>query len=153
MARQEDEERLNREVEWILPGTESDVTDSTESTKSNRSDDCYGLKSVDADWTPVTRRRNRFCIDYSTTYASKYCTGPDCCSVSHESSQEISAVERSHGNDKHRVHIDPGAVDTVGPMEIGRAFKIRETRAATEGNNYVAANGTNIKHYGEISPG
>ena len=48
------------------------------------------------------------------------------------------------------MQIDSGAVDTVGPKEIGQAFEIRETKAAKSGRNYVAANGTKINNYGEI---
>lgn len=47
------------------------------------------------------------------------------------------------------MQIDSGAVDTLGPKEGGQAFKIRQTRAAKEGKNYVAANGSTIKNYGE----
>ena len=70
-------------------------------------------------------------------------------SISRESKSEILAIENNNGFEHIRVQIDSGAVDTVGPKEVGRAFKIRETRASKEGRNYVAANGSNIKTYGE----
>ena len=54
------------------------------------------------------------------------------------------------GLDKIRVQVDSGAVDTVGPKSIGRAFKLKETPASRSGKNYVAANGSAIKNYGEL---
>ena len=45
--------------------------------------------------------------------------------------------------------MDSGAVDTVGPKSIGRAFNIKETRASNNGKHYIAANGSTINNYGE----
>ena len=47
------------------------------------------------------------------------------------------------------MQVDSGAVDTVGPKSVGRAFNIKETHAPHNGNNYVAANGSAITNYGE----
>ena len=48
-----------------------------------------------------------------------------------------------------RVQIDCGAIDTVGPKEIARAFEMKETEMSKRGIGYVAANGSSIKNYGE----
>ena len=37
----------------------------------------------------------------------------------------------------------------MGPKSVGKAFKIKETPASRSGKNYVAANGSVIKNYGE----
>ena len=95
------------------------------------------------------------CSNYSNRRrcGHNYCNNRNCGmeinSISHECKSEISAVEKSNGKERIRVQIDSGAVDTVGPREVGRAFQIRETRASKEGRNYVAANGSKIKNYGE----
>ena len=92
----------------------------------------------ESEWTPVTSRRNRFNRNLGEIGW-----------IGHEQSDEIMNVESTKGKEKIRVQIDSGAVDTVGPKEIGRAFKLRETRASKLGRNYVAANGTTIRNYGE----
>ncbi len=48
-----------------------------------------------------------------------------------------------------RVRIDSGAIDTVGPMEIGRTFEMKETEMSKRGVGFVAANGSSIKNYGK----
>ncbi len=40
-------------------------------------------------------------------------------------------------------------IDTVGPKEIAKAFKMRENAMSKRGLGYVAANGSKIKNYGE----
>ena len=57
--------------------------------------------------------------------------------------------QNHEGFEKIRIQIDSGAVDTVGPKSIGRAFAIKDTPASKGGKNYVAANGSTIKNYGE----
>ena len=63
---------------------------------------------------------------------------------------EVESSDKEHkGWERIRIHIDSGAVDTVGPKSAGRAFPIKPTKASREGNNYIAANGSPIKNYGE----
>ena len=57
--------------------------------------------------------------------------------------------DKYKGWERARIHIDPGAVDIVGPKSVGCAFPTKETRASKAGNNYIAANGSPIKNYGE----
>ena len=65
-----------------------------------------------------------------------------------ENPQELHVLgEQAPARERLPVNIDSGAVDTVGPKEVGRAFKLRETRASKEGKNYVAANGSKIQNY------
>ena len=64
-------------------------------------------------------------------------------------SKEIQAVEEVQGWEKIRVQVDSGAIDTVGPKEVGRQFVTKETRASKQGIGYEAANGTKIRNYGE----
>ena len=45
--------------------------------------------------------------------------------------------------------IGSGAVHTVGPPTIANAFPLQETIASRNGENYVAANGTDIENYGQ----
>ena len=47
------------------------------------------------------------------------------------------------------MQVDSGAIDTVGPKSVGKAFAIRETKASKSGDNYLAANGSVIKNHGE----
>ena len=47
------------------------------------------------------------------------------------------------------MQVDSGAIDTVGPKSVGRAFAMKETKASKSGKNYVAANGSVIKNHGE----
>ena len=45
--------------------------------------------------------------------------------------------------------MDSGAVDTVGPRQVAQAIPIKPTKASKEGRHYKAANGTEIKNYGQ----
>ena len=47
------------------------------------------------------------------------------------------------------ITVDSGAVDTVGPKEVGAQFPITPTRESRLGLGYRAANGSPIKNYGE----
>lgn len=53
------------------------------------------------------------------------------------------------GWEKIRVQIDSGAVDTVAPKNVARAFKLHETEMSRNKVGFVAANGTKIGNYGE----
>ncbi len=48
-----------------------------------------------------------------------------------------------------RIQIYSGAVDTVGPKEIAKAFEMKETATGRRGIGHVAANVSAIKNYGE----
>ena len=74
--------------------------------------------------------------------------------------KDVNSVDRSvnevlpedahhKGWERIRVQIDSGAVDTVGPKSAGKAFPINPTKASKAGKNYIAANGSAIKNYGE----
>ena len=62
---------------------------------------------------------------------------------------DVNEVRATPGWERVRVQIDSGAVDTVGPKEIARAFEMKETEMSKRGIGYVAANGSSIKNYGE----
>ena len=47
------------------------------------------------------------------------------------------------------MQIDSGAIDTVGPKEMARAFEMKETEMSRRGIGFVAANESGIKNYGE----
>ena len=47
------------------------------------------------------------------------------------------------------VTVDSGAVNTVGPPDVGKAFETYETEASRTGKNFKAANGSPILNYGE----
>ena len=48
-----------------------------------------------------------------------------------------------------KVTIDSGAVDTVGPKEVGVGFPVQPTEASTKGTFYRAANNTKIAIHGK----
>ena len=62
---------------------------------------------------------------------------------------EVSEVRGAPGWAIIRVQIDSGAIDTVGPKEIAKAFEMKETAMSKRGDGFVSANGTGIKKYGE----
>jgi hypothetical protein len=61
----------------------------------------------------------------------------------------VSAVSEISGWEKVRVQIDSGAIDTVGPKGVAKAFAMKETMMSKKGIGFVAANGSAIKNYGE----
>ena len=48
-----------------------------------------------------------------------------------------------------RVQINSGAIDTVGPKEIAKAFEMKVMEMSKRGLGYVAANGGSINNHGE----
>ncbi len=62
---------------------------------------------------------------------------------------EVCAVSEVKGWEKIRVQIDSGAIDTVGPRSVAKAFKMQEKVMSKKGIGCVAANGRVIKNYGE----
>ncbi len=47
------------------------------------------------------------------------------------------------------VQLDSGAIDAVGSEDIAKSFEMKETLMSKKGSGYIAANGSNIKNYGE----
>ncbi len=62
---------------------------------------------------------------------------------------EVCAVSEVKGWEEVRAHVDAGAIDTVGPKEIAKAFKMNENAMSKKGLGHLAANGSKIKNYGE----
>ncbi len=62
---------------------------------------------------------------------------------------EVNEARETPGWDKTRIQIDSGAIDSVGPKVIARAFEMRETATNKRGIGYVAAHGSGVKNYGE----
>ena len=60
---------------------------------------------------------------------------------------EVNSIDGNH--EKITVTADSGAVDTVGPKHIAQGIPIKPTKASKEGRHYRAANGTQIKNYGQ----
>ncbi len=50
---------------------------------------------------------------------------------------------------KIRIQVGLGAIDTVGPKGIAKAFEVKETVASQQGLGCVAANGSNIANHKE----
>ena len=104
--------------------------------------------------------KNKFCGDGRS---KKLCDHRSCKEKSRSSVKEICSVERvikktkgevnevraTPGWERVRVQIDSGAIDTVGPKEIARAFEMKETEMSKRGIGYVAANGSSVENYGE----
>ncbi len=61
---------------------------------------------------------------------------------------EVNEVVEAPGWEKIRVQTFSGAVDTVCPTEIARAFDVKETAMSRRGIGFVAANGSGAKNYG-----
>ena len=61
--------------------------------------------------------------------------------------KEVDTVEGAW--EKIKVSLDSGATDWVTNPNTAKAFKVKETAASREGQDYRAANGTIIKNYGE----
>ena len=62
---------------------------------------------------------------------------------------EVNEVRATPGWERVQAQVDSGAIDTVGPKEMARAFEVKETEMSRRGMGLVAANGTSIKNYGE----
>ena len=62
-------------------------------------------------------------------------------------SLEVNQIAR--GWERIRVQVDSGAVDTVAPKEVAKAFSLRETAMSKNNIGFVAANGSKIDNYGE----
>ncbi len=62
---------------------------------------------------------------------------------------EANEVRATPGWERLRVQIDTGAIDTVGPKEISKAFEVKETEMSRRGIGYVPADVCSVKNYGE----
>ncbi len=69
--------------------------------------------------------------------------------VSKRSKGEVNEIRATPAWEIIQVQIDSGAIDTVVPREIAKAVDMRETVMSKIGIGYGAANGNNIKNYGE----
>ena len=132
----------------------------------------YHINPPENPWASVQRKKGRF-VNKNRVPLIKFvnqcrenqcrCDDDDCiekainyietdtiCSVETGNPKTICEFSQNHEGFEHiRVQVDSGAVYTVGPKSIGRAFKIKETPASKSGDNFVAANGSVIKNYGE----
>ena len=77
----------------------------------------------ESNWTRVTNRKNRFnktkFINYGCAHGEQCGCDQEIQWIEREAEKEIFSVGRDKGWEKIRVQIDSGAVDTVGPKEIG----------------------------------
>ncbi len=58
---------------------------------------------------------------------------PGIYSIGRAGTGEVSAVSEILGWEKVRVQIDSGAIDTVGPREVAKAFAMKETVMSKKG--------------------
>ncbi len=65
------------------------------------------------------------------------------------SRKDACSVCEMKGWEKIRVKIDSGDIDTVGPKDVARAFKMKATVMSKKCMGCVAANGSSIENYGE----
>ncbi len=65
------------------------------------------------------------------------------------STGEVSEVRETPGWERIRVQIDSGAIDTVCPKEIAKAFEMKETATSRKVTRFVAANRSGINDHGE----
>jgi len=64
-----------------------------------------------------------------------------------EKGAEVNQI--THGWERIRVQVDSGAIDTVAPKDVARAFSLQETAMSRNGIGFVAANGSKISNFGE----
>ncbi len=50
---------------------------------------------------------------------------------------------------ERRSQIDSGAIDTVGPRYVAKAFEMKETEMSRRGIRHIAANGSSVEKNGE----
>ena len=62
---------------------------------------------------------------------------------------EVNEVMETPGWEGIRVQIDSGAIDTVGPKEIAKAFEMKETIMSKRGIGFAAVNGSGATKHGE----
>ncbi len=59
---------------------------------------------------------------------------------------EVNGVRATPGWQGVSVQIHSGAIDTVAPMEIAKAFETKEPEMSKRGIGYVAASGSSIEN-------
>lgn len=69
--------------------------------------------------------------------------------VTQDKKRELNEVSHDGEWEKIRVQVDSGAFDWVTPKSTAASIPIKETESSKKGMNYVAANGTEIKNFGE----
>ena len=60
---------------------------------------------------------------------------------------QVNQVHR--GWERIKVQVDSGAIDTVAPPDVAKAFSTMETRMSEAGVGVVAAKGSRIENFGE----
>ena len=55
----------------------------------------------------------------------------------------------AHAWERIRVQVDSGAIDTVAPKHVAKAFSLMETKMSKKGIGFIAANGSEMKNHGE----
>ncbi len=62
---------------------------------------------------------------------------------------EVYEARETPGWERIRIKSDSGSIDTVGPKEIAKALEMKETIMSKRGIRFAAADGSEIKNYGE----
>ena len=71
-------------------------------------------------------------------------------SVEEETDDDQLGINYVDGNyEKVTITVDSGAADTVGPKHVAAGIAIKPTKASRQGKHYRAANGTQIRNYGQ----
>ena len=101
----------------------------------------------------VVRGRNTTRKEYGQTFADKnqrrrYSNRWE--ALEEEEEEDIMHLSNdSTGWEEVNITIDSGAVDTVGPREVGTGFPVQPTEASKKGMFYRAANNTKIAIHGK----
>ena len=99
--------------------------------------------------------RPRFCSRFGSRCVKSVCDHRGCNEIgsvekdTKDKRGEVNEVKATPGWEKVRIQVDSGAIDTVGPKSMAGAFRMRETEMSRKGIGFVAANGSEIKNYGE----
>ncbi len=62
---------------------------------------------------------------------------------------EVTEIRATSGGARIRLDIGSGKIVALGPQALATAFEMKEAVMSRKGVGYVAANGCNIKNYGE----
>ncbi len=110
----------------------------TTGTGTSQEEGDHKEANVAEDWSEVVRKR---------TLA--HFMPPDVFSVRKSEPGEVCSACEVQGWVTFRALIDSGAIDAVGPKEVAKAFKMKETVMSNKGIGHAAANGSNISNFGE----
>ena len=69
--------------------------------------------------------------------------------LDYETKNQINVVNKENKWERIRIQVDSGAIDTVGPKDVAKAFNMEQSEMSIEGVGFIAANGSSIKNYGE----